>query len=80
MESGRVAAAGPGMHDLEGICQSLLSQRSLILASNRGPVEHYVAPDGRPEARRGSGGIVTALNSLAQTATFHLDRQRHGRG
>ena len=58
------------MADLERICDTLLSQRSLIVASNRGPVEHYVAPDGRAEARRGSGGIVTALNSLAQTAQF----------
>ncbi|MDE2939101.1 MAG: trehalose-6-phosphate synthase [Chloroflexota bacterium] len=80
MESGRVAAAGPAMSDLDSICQSLLSQRSLILASNRGPVEHNVAPDGRPDARRGSGGIVTALNSLAQTAPFTWIASAMGEG
>ena len=68
------------MADLDRICQSLLSQRSLILASNRGPVEHYVAPDGRPEARRASGGIVTALNSLAQTAPFTWVASAMGEG
>ncbi len=55
---------------LQELCGSLLSNRSLILASNRGPVEHYVGPDGRTEARRGSGGVVTALSSLAHTAEF----------
>ena len=80
MESGRVAAAVPAMSDLDRICHSLLSQRSLILASNRGPVEHYVSPDGRPEARRGSGGIVTALNSLAQTAPFTWIASAMGEG
>ena len=68
------------MSDLDRLCQALLSQRSLILASNRGPVEHYVAPDGRPEARRGSGGIVTALNSLAQTAQFTWVASAMGEG
>ena len=68
------------MSDLDRLCQTLLGQRSLIVASNRGPVEHYVAPDGRPEARRGSGGIVTALNSLAQTAPFTWVSSAMGEG
>ncbi len=68
------------MVELDRICQSLLSQRSLIVASNRGPVEHYVAPDGRPEARRGSGGIVTALNSLAHAAPFTWVSSAMGEG
>ncbi len=68
------------MADLDRICDTLLSQRSLILASNRGPVEHYVAPDGRAEARRGSGGIVTALNSMAQTAQFTWIASAMGEG
>ena len=58
------------MADLKQLGDNLLSRRSLILCSNRGPVEHYLTPDGRPEARRGSGGIVTAFNGLAQTAPF----------
>ena len=55
---------------LHQLCDTVLSDRHLILASNRGPVEHYFAPDGRTEARRGSGGVVTALNSLAQMVEF----------
>ena len=55
---------------LKELCETLLSDRRLILASNRGPVEHQVTPDGRTEARRGSGGVVTALNSLAQMVEF----------
>ena len=48
----------------------MLSERPLILASNRGPVEHYVRYDGRLEARRGSGGVVTALSSLTRMLDF----------
>ena len=68
------------MAELDCICETLLRQRSLILASNRGPVEHHIAPDGRAEARRGSGGIVTALNSLAQTARFTWIASAMGEG
>ena len=68
------------MAELDRICEKLLSQRSLILASNRGPVEHYPAPNGRSEARRGSGGIVTALNSLAHTAHFTWIASAMGEG
>jgi trehalose 6-phosphate synthase len=38
----------------------------LILASNRGPVEYYLAEDGQLRARRGSGGVVTALSGLSR--------------
>ena len=55
---------------LRDLCDAVLADRHLILASNRGPVEHQVSPDGRAEARRGSGGVVTALNSLAQMVEF----------
>ena len=55
---------------LRELCSTLLSDRRLILASNRGPVEHQITPDGRTEARRGSGGVVTALSSLAQMVEF----------
>ena len=51
-------------------CDEILADRHLILASNRGPVEHHTTPDGRTEARRGSGGVVTALSSLAQMVEF----------
>ena len=55
---------------LRELCDTVLSDRRLILASNRGPVEHQITPDGRAEARRGSGGVVTALSSLAQMVEF----------
>ena len=37
----------------------------MILVSNRGPVEYGTGPDGSPTARRGGGGLVTALSGLA---------------
>ena len=52
------------------LCQEIPLDGRLILASNRGPVEHHISPDGRTEARRGSGGVVTALSSLAQMVEF----------
>lgn len=55
---------------LKELCDKVLSQRPLILASNRGPVEHQMTPEGRPEARRGSSSVVTALNSLIQSVEF----------
>ena len=58
------------MADLNQLCEEILSRRSLIVASNRGPVEHHMTTDGRPEARRGSGGIVTALSALSQNSEF----------
>lgn len=33
----------------------------LVVASNRGPVRWHVTDDGRREARKGAGGLVTAL-------------------
>jgi trehalose-6-phosphate synthase len=58
------------MAQLKELCDTILSQRPLIVASNRGPVEHQMTPEGRPEARRGSGSVVTALSSLAQSVEF----------
>ena len=64
------------MADLNQLCEDLLARRSLILASNRGPVEHHMTPEGRPEARRGSGSLVTALGSLSQI-TFRQFLDQH---
>jgi trehalose 6-phosphate synthase len=41
-------------------------RRKLIVVSNRGPVSYGRAPDGTRTARRGGGGLVTALRSLVQ--------------
>ena len=52
------------------MCEDMLGDRRLYLLSNRGPVEHYLATDGQLKARRGSGGVVTALSSLTQYIDF----------
>jgi trehalose 6-phosphate synthase len=39
-------------------------RRKLIVVSNRGPVTYRLDDDGRRVARRGGGGLVTALRSL----------------
>ena len=51
---------------LAALCQRLLSQRKVIVVSNRGPVEFHMDSEGEPRARRGSGGLVTALNLLCR--------------
>lgn len=40
------------------------ARRTIVLASNRGPVAFARDAEGRLTARRGSGGIVTALSAL----------------
>ena len=51
---------------LTELCRQQLSQRRLILVSNRGPIEYYLAEDRHLRLRRGSGGVVTALSSLSK--------------
>jgi trehalose 6-phosphate synthase len=41
-------------------------RRKLIVVSNRGPVVHDRGADGERVARRGGGGLVTALRSLVE--------------
>jgi trehalose 6-phosphate synthase len=53
---------------LQDLCSSLFSENPLLVASNRGPLEHYISSSGRIETRRGSGAIVTALQALTQMA------------
>jgi len=43
---------------------------SLVVASNRGPVEHYLGPDNEIEARRASGGLVGALSAVRKYHEF----------
>jgi trehalose 6-phosphate synthase len=47
---------------------NLLTQRTLILASNRGPVTLRHNENGELEYQRGSGGLVTALIGVLQHA------------
>ena len=58
-----------GTAELNELCSHILSQRRMILVSNRGPVEHQMA-DGKPEPRRGSGGVVTSFSPLVHSHQF----------
>ncbi|MEA1958385.1 MAG: trehalose-6-phosphate synthase [Chloroflexota bacterium] len=50
---------------LDELCDELLERRNLIIASNRGPIDFYLTEDGGVRWQRGSGGVVTALSSVA---------------
>ena len=43
-----------------------LAERTLIVASNRGPVTFSYEDDGTFSARKGSGGVVTAVSAIAR--------------
>jgi len=45
---------------------TLAAGQTVIVASNRGPVEFYHAADGRLLTKRGAGGVVTALAAFAR--------------
>ncbi len=51
---------------LEDLCQQMLAERRLIIASNRGPLEFTLQDDGSLVSRRGGGGMVTALTAAAR--------------
>lgn len=44
------------------------SRQPLLIVSNRGPIEYYYDEMGRLRRRRASGGVASALTSLANTA------------
>lgn len=46
--------------------ETLAARRQVIIASNRGPVEFQREHNGRLTTKRGPGGVVTALASLAK--------------
>jgi len=58
----------PGNENSDSSVQDLLKRRTLILASNRGPVTLRQNENGGLEYQRGSGGLVTALTGLLQHA------------
>jgi trehalose 6-phosphate synthase len=49
-----------------GAIDRVLRERPLIVASNRGPVTFSLEDDGSFRARKGSGGVVTAVSSIAR--------------
>jgi len=60
------AAGAPGQRALASAARRLLGQRRLLIATNRGPVTFLGTPDGGVRARRGSGGLVTALSQVGR--------------
>src|SRR3990172_4450825 len=54
--------------ELRETCRELLGDRRLVLVSNRGPVSYWQGEDGRWEAQRGTGGVVTALMGVTRFA------------
>jgi trehalose 6-phosphate synthase len=59
-----MATAAHGQRALAAAARRLLGQRRLLIATNRGPVTFLGTPDGGVRARRGSGGLVTALGQV----------------
>ncbi|MDI3340029.1 MAG: trehalose-6-phosphate synthase [Sphaerobacter sp.] len=51
---------------LPNSARDLLSRVTLIIASNRGPVEFHLEPDGSFSTRRGTGGVVTAISAVSR--------------
>ena len=66
--------------DVWRLLDGVLQDQQLILASNRGPMEHHVQPNGEVQARRGSGGVVTALSSLTGQVEFTWIASAMGEG
>ena len=60
------ASSDDKLQRLKALTEQLLERRKLIIASNRGPMEYRIEPDGELAAHRGSGGMVTALMSAAR--------------
>src|SRR5262245_51992227 len=44
----------------------LLADRTLVVASNRGPVSFTMNQEGKFSTRKGSGGVVTAVSAIAR--------------
>ncbi len=55
-----------GGSDCYDLRQDVLTQRNLIIVSNRGPCSFQTGEDGQVKAQRSGGGLVTALLGLAK--------------
>ena len=75
-----VASVEDNSARLRELCSQKLSQRRLILASNRGPIEYHRTEDQRLQARRSSGGVVTALSSLSRYVELNWIASAMGEG
>ena len=60
--------AAEHLEDCRDFIKDFLADRTLIVASNRGPVTFHEDENGQLQYQRGSGGLVTALTGMAQHA------------
>src|SRR3972149_4806193 len=60
---------------LEDLCQQMLAERRLIIASNRGPLEFSIQDDGSLLSRRGGGGRVSPLHPRAPAPLLWCPQQ-----
>lgn len=60
------SAAEQRLESLQQLFAEMLKERHLIIASNRGPIEYSVEPNGDLTSTRGSGGMVTALMAASR--------------
>lgn len=67
--------------DALALCRQTLADHPLIVVSNRGPVEYQFAPDNpRPQPRRRSSTVSTALNALISSVPFSWVASAMGEG
>ena len=52
---------------LDKLIKEITVDRSLLLASNRGPIQYYRDASGEIKGKRGAGGLTTALRSVLKT-------------
>lgn len=57
---------GTTNHPLPVPVRDLLDQTTLIIASNRGPVEFHSPVEGELAVKRGSGGVITAMSAASR--------------
>lgn len=62
MQPEPIARSDNGSREID----TILANRTLIVASNRGPVTFSYSDDGSFSSRKGSGGVVTAVSSIAR--------------
>jgi trehalose 6-phosphate synthase len=60
------AAPQQRLPELQRLLTEMLERHQLIIASNRGPIEYNLEPDGSLTSTRGSGGMVTALMAASR--------------
>jgi trehalose 6-phosphate synthase len=62
------APNAPTLQRSQAVSAEVLRDRHLVIASNRGPIEYRLEPDGTLTPSRGGGGMVTALMAAARFA------------